>query len=395
VNDIDFAVGEGAVRDLLDRSGISPSEVGRLHRVKDVRLYQGLAKVASIDEEGNAVEELQVKDMASVVLHPAWEDGPEWPVIQPGPAVKVSIPKIKPNTDTWKHGLILPDMQVGYYHGPDGELVSTHDERAIDLALQIIKKDNPSLIVLVGDNLDLPEFGRYRVSQAYSATTQAALNYTTELMWRIRQAAPNATIKWLAGNHEERLPNYIMDNAGAAFGLKQGKHPALPATESKYPVLSVPHLCHLDESDVEYLPGYPANEYWINERLKIIHGKFVKSRGSTSHKYLDTERVSVVYGHIHRIEDNHRTLDKWGGSSTIRAASPGCLAKCDGAVPSTKGGLDLYGRPLTVVEDWQQGIASVLYKDDGDHQFHYNNHPFIDYTVEFRGKIYEQEEPVR
>lgn len=389
-NDVDFAVGVGAIRDLLERNGIEPSEVGKLHRIKDVRLYQGLAKIAQRDAEGNQIGEvLEVKDMASIVLSPKWEEGPEWPVVQPGPLFKA--PKIEVTTlagDDYKEGIILPDMQIGFYHGIDGELISTHDDRAIDLVLQIIKTMDPDLVVMVGDNLDFPEMGKYRLSPAFSQTTQAALDYATELMYRIRKAAPRAVIKWLAGNHEERLPNYLLDNAAAAFGLRQGKHPLLPETDSRYPVLSVPHLCHLDLSGIEYLPGYPANDFWINERLKVIHGKFVKSNGSTSHKYLASEKVSVLYGHIHRVEDNLRTFDKWDGASTIRAASPGTLAKIDGPVPSTKGGLDLYGRPLTVVEDWQQGFGVVKYRNSGSHQFFYHNHPIIDYMVDFHDKVY-------
>lgn len=388
-NDVDFAVGEGVIRDLLERNGITPSEVGQLHRVKDVRLYQGLAKIKGFNEEGDEVENLEVKDMASVVLHPKWEQGPEWPVVQPGPLFKAPVVKTKENKSGWKSGIVIPDMQIGYYHGTNGDLVATHDPDAIDLVLQVVKKENPDLVVMVGDNLDFPEFGRYRLSPAFSQTTQASIEYTTEVMYRFRQAAPNARIVWLAGNHDERLPLYILDNAGAAFGLSQGKHPQLPENETDYPVLSIPHLCRLDLSGVEYLPGYPANDFWINERLKVIHGKFVKSRGSTSHKYLDAEKVSVIYGHIHRIEDNLRTFDKWNGPSTIRAASPGTLAKTTGEVPSTKGGTDLHGRPLTVVEDWQQGFGHIMYKDTGEHEFFYHNHHIVNGMVDFNGKVYE------
>lgn len=384
-NDVDFAVGVGAIRDLLERNGIEPSEVGQLHRIKDVRLYQGLAKVDSFDGQGNVVgQELEVKDMVSVVLSPKWEEGPEWPVVQPGPQYKLPAPP-KPKKESvkgWDQAVIWPDMQIGYYYGKKGELVPTHDEKAIDLALVITKSVNPQKVVLVGDNLDLPEMGRYRLSPAFFRTTQASIDYATELMFRIREAAPEAEILWLAGNHEERLVNYIMDNAVAAFGLRQGSRP------DSFPVLSVPHLCRLDEMGVTYLEGYPANDYWINERLRVIHGDKVKSSGSTAHKYLDTLKTSVIYGHIHRREWAERSFVKWDGPKTIMAASPGTLARVDGAVPSTKGGVDLHGRPLTVVEDWQQGIAVVTYEATGDHRFFYTQVPFHGGTTEFRGKVY-------
>lgn len=377
VNDIDFAVGLGAVRDLLERNGIQPSEVGQLHRIKDVRLYQGLTK----DDKGEA----KVHDMASIVLSPKWELGPEWPVIQPGPVVKppaVKVSSVKPIADGFKSCVVAPDMQIGYYYDKNDNLVPTHDPEAIDLFLAITKQVDPDLVVLLGDNLDLPEMGKYRLYPAFVRTTQASVDYVTELMFRLRAVAPTARIVWLAGNHEERLANYLLDNSVAAFGLRKGSDP------DGWPVLSVPYLCRLDETGVEYLEGYPANDFWINERLRVIHGDRVKSNGSTAHKYLAEHKTSVLYGHVHRREWAEKTFKKWDGAKTIMAASPGCLAKVDGAVPSTKGSVDLHGRPLTVVEDWQQGIAVVSYQTEGDHTFFYEQIPFHDGRALFRGKLF-------
>jgi hypothetical protein len=383
VNDIDYGVGIGAVADLLKRNGIEPAEVGQLHRVKDIRLWQGMAKVDKIREDGAKYQEMELIDQASVVLSPKWETGPDWPVIQPGPSVKLPTSTVKKaSSGEWLKAAIWPDMQVGYFTDKSGELVSTHDEVAIDLALAVTKDLKPNLIVLVGDNLDLPEMGKYRLSPAFNRTTQHAIDYVTVLMGRIRAAAPDARIVWLAGNHEERLVNYLLDNAGAAFGLRQGSRP------EGWPVLSVPHLCRLDEVAVEYIPGYPAGKFWINERLKVIHGTRVRSGGSTAHAYLANEKTSVLYGHIHRREWAEQTFDKWDGPKTIMAATPGCLAKTTGEVPSTKGGIDLHGRPLTVVEDWQQGIGVVTYEQTEDHRFFYEQVAFHGGTTLYAGKLY-------
>lgn len=384
-NDVDFAVGLGAVRDLLERQGIDPSEVGKLHRIRDVRVYQGLAKIDKFDEYGKITgQKLEVQDLVSVVLSPAWEDGPAWPVIQQGPVTKVPALRSSKQQGApgFKQCVVLPDMQIGYYYDKKNNLVSTHDTDAIDLALQVINSVKPDLIVMVGDNLDMPEMGKYRLAPAFQRTMQPAIDYATELMFRIRAVAPNARIIWMAGNHEERMVNYLLDNAAAAFALRQGSRP------DGWPVLSVPFLCRLDESNVEYLEGYPANDFWINERLRVIHGDRVKSSGSTAHVYLNEHKTSVIYGHIHRREWAERTFVKFDGPKTIMAATPGCLAKVDGAVPSTKGGLDLHGRPMTVVENWQQGIAVVTYEDTGDHRFFYNQVPFHGGVAEFRGDLY-------
>ncbi len=374
-NDVDFAVGLGAVRDLLERNGIEPSEVGQLHRIKDVRLYQGMTK----NNDGEA----EVHDMASIVLSPKWESGPEWPVIQPGASYRLPPLPAKPKSPTdFKTCVVAPDMQIGYYYDKNDQLVPTHDPVAIDLFLALTESLNPDLVVLLGDNLDLPEMGKYRLYPAFARTTQASIDYVTELMFRLRAVAPTARIVWLAGNHEERLANYLLDNSVAAFGLRQGGSP------DAWPVLSVPFLCRLEVSNVEFLEGYPANDFWINERLRVIHGDRVKSNGSTAHKYLAEHKTSVLYGHVHRREWAEKTFKKWDGAKTIMAASPGCLAKVTGAVPSTKGSVDLHGRPLTVVEDWQQGIGVVSYQTEGDHTFFYEQVPFHDGQTMFRGKLY-------
>ena len=71
------------------------------------------------------------------------------------------------------------------------------------------------------------------------------------------------------------------------------------------------------------------------------------------------------------------------------AASPGTLARIDGAVPSTKGGVDAWGRPKTVVEDWQQGVGLVTYEDTGKNLFTYEVATIYDGWTMFRGQEYD------
>lgn len=363
----------GKLAELLERNGIDVDAIGR---IKNVSLYQNITK----DKEGV----VEVHDLHAIQFSPIWEEGPEWPVVQQGPQVRLPTIKAKPaKSSRFKKAVVFPDMQIGYFKNLQGELEPTHDEVAIDLALAIAKDCQPEEIVLLGDNLDLPEMSKYRHSPAFQQTTQATVDRGALLAAQLRAAAPNARIRWLAGNHEERLINYILDNARAAFGLRKGNTP------ESWPVLSVPYLCRFDEYGVEYIPGYPAGSLWLNERLKIIHGTKHKSNGSTAHKYLDTEKVSVIFGHIHRREYASRTRDDWDGPKEVMAASPGCLARRTGVVPSTKGGIDLDGRPITVIEDWQAGLAVVHFEDSGDHHFVYEQVAIHDNWCMWNGKVYE------
>jgi predicted phosphodiesterase len=272
-------------------------------------------------------------------------------------------------------------MQIGYYRDSEGVLQPTHDEEALAVALSVTASANPDHVVLVGDNLDAPEFGKYRLSPAYALTTQASIDRATKLCFQLRAVAPNAKISWIAGNHEERISNATLDNLKAAYGIKRGMDP------SSYPVLSVPFLLRMDETQIEYKAGYPAGAVWINERLRVIHGDKVRSGGSTAHAYLNTSKTSVIYGHIHRREWAERSREDFDGPKTILAATPGCLARVDGVVPSTKGGLDVDGRPLPVVEDWQQGLAVVTYKP-GDGDFWYEQVPIHSGRAWWRGKLF-------
>ena len=333
----------------LDRQGVTAEEVGRISRIS---MWQGLTK----NEDGEA----EIHDLFGFQLAPSWDAGPAWPLMQPGPTIKVLTPKVSKTRSESKETIVavLPDIQAGYYRHPNGELEPTHDVKAIDATVGLLQEIRPDRIVLVGDNLDLPEFGKYRTTPAFQQTTQAAVDYMTTLVARLRSVTAGP-IDWLAGNHEERLQNWALDNARAAFGLRRGANP------DGWPVLSVPHLCRLDDHQVTYHPGYPASDLWLTDNLKVIHGDRVKSRGSTAHVYLNEQKVSVIYGHVHRIEKAHRTREDIDGPAEIMAASPGCLARTDGAVPSTRQGLDLDGRPLTRAEDWQTGFAVVTIRDGG------------------------------
>jgi hypothetical protein len=364
----------GKIAELLNRNNIDVEEVGSIKRVS---LYQSLTK--------NDLGQAEVHDLMGIQFNPKWSEGPEWPVVQPGPSIKLPVRKvIQSNAEGYKVAVILPDMQIGYYRNADGGLEPTHDEEALSISMAIIKKLRPDRIIMVGDNLDFPEFGKYRLSPAYAITTQASIDRATTLCAELRAAAPEAVIDWISGNHEERLVNFILDNAKVSFGLRRGNTP------DSWPCLSVPYLCRFNDYGVNYVAGYPAGQVWINQRLKVIHGNKVRSNGSTAHAYLNDSKVSVIYGHIHRREWAERSREDWDGAKTIMAASPGTLARCDGAVPSTKGGIDLDGRPMTIVEDWQQGLAVVSY-EDGEGAFWYEQIPIHNKTAFFRGKVYSPE----
>jgi len=339
--------------DAIRDAGLDPADLGS---VEKVRYYEGMYK----DDDGEA----HVVPMMALQVNPCWATGPEWPVVQQAAPVT-----IKPTTakrprvdDGWERAVILPDPQIGYRRYEDGTLDPFHDEDAIAVAMQVVRTVRPDRVVVLGDTLDFPEWGKYEQEPAFVGTTQPALDRTHRFLAEIRANAPEAAISMLEGNHDRRLQKSIVKNAMAAFGLRQAETPA------GWPVMSVQHLLRLDELGVTYHDGYPAAECWINDNLVAIHGHKVNSSGSTASRVIDDERVSVIYGHIHRIELLHKTRRVREGRRQNFAACPGSLCRVDGAVPSVKGSTDAFGRPVQTWENWQQGLGVVTY-EPGDGRF--------------------------
>lgn len=357
----------GKIQDLLERNGIDLDDVGAVHKVN---VWQGFMK----GEDG----EPQVVDLAGIQLSPKWAEGPAWPLVQPAKPTRITPLRrgsVRDET-SWRTGVILPDPQIGFWRDTDtGELDPFHDEKAMAVATRIVRDADPDLIVLLGDVLDLAEFSRFEQEPSFAMTTQASLDRTHLWLAELRANAPRARIVYIEGNHDRRLRKAIVANAKAAFGLRQAA--STPAT---WPVMSIPHLLRLDELDVEYVEAYPAGTFWINDNLACVHGERLKVS-----QVVDEERHSVIQGHVHRIALQHKTRRVRGGAKSMLAATPGCLCRIDGAVPSTKGSTDSFGKPIYRPEDWQQGIGVVTY-EEGDGRFHLEIVPIHDGTAVWRGR---------
>lgn len=364
----------GKIADLLERSGIDPADVGKVQQIK----LSEWSAFHKDDETGEAV--ITPMSGASIVLSPEWADGPQWPVVDRAAQAPISLPKLSKRKTKTKRAVILPDVQFGYRRDIDtAELDPFHDEKAIAAALKVVQAVDPDLVVNLGDFLDFATFGTFEQEAGFAMTVQPALDRAHRFLAEIAIAAPRAKQVLLEGNHDRRLQRAIVRNAMAAFGIRKANAP------DTWPVLSVPYLLRLDELNVEYVGGYPAGIYWINDRLACIHGSKVRSSGSTAALVVDDERVSTIFGHVHRIELAYKTRRVRAGARTSLAASPGTLARIDGAVPSTKGSTDPLGRPVPAVENWQQGVGVVTY-EEGDRPFALELVPIFDGEVTFRGE---------
>lgn len=262
---------------------------------------------------------------------------------------------------SWKTAVILPDPQFGYRE-IEGTLDPFHDERAIKVALQILAAVSADSrvdeIVNLGDFLDLPAHSRYDQYPNWQRTTQAAVNAGHNFLAEQRATSPRSKIVVLEGNHDKRISDRVRDFNAASFGLKRAEIP------EEWPQLTTPFLLRVDDLKVQWLDGYPARKYWLNDYIKCIHGTIVRSSGSTASAYARSERTSTIFGHIHRLEVHHTTQQDRSGAVRLFAATPGCLCRVDGAVPSVKGATDLSGRAIKNFEDWQNGMLVLRYRED-------------------------------
>lgn len=352
--------------DTIQKANIDPSSVKGFK--VSVGSHQGYIKDS--DNEIEYTKPLERKNITFIAE--ARDFKPEWPIVTRVESVKPPKPTLTKNKS--KKCVILPDLQIPY-----------QDDNAISVALQILQHVMPDCVVLLGDSLDLPEFSRFEQRPEFARTTQESIVKLHKLLAYIRNLLPNSEIVVLAGNHEKRLEAKILNNAVASYGLRRADQ------LDHWPVLSVPYLTAMDSLNVEYIDGYPANKYWINQRLQVRHGHLVRSSGSTAKAVSDDERVSTIFGHVHRIEMQYKTVNVYDRGRTNFAFTPGCLCRIDGSVPSTKSGYDTHGNHVTNYENWQQGVAVVEY-ESGDSPFSlepvYIN-TFDDYATNYRGLVFK------
>ena len=284
-----------------------------------------------------------------------------------------TVGDVKLNVKTPKRNLkvdiVLPDAQVGFKRDiHSGELAPLHDLKAIAIATEIIKEIKPDRIIMLGDMLDLPDWSTHFVrSPEFYFTTQPSLDWLASWIKELRPYCKEMV--YIEGNHEKRMIDSIVQNTIQAYGIKPANEPDVP------PIVSVPYMLGLHKIGVEYIGNYPHGEFYINDNLVCIHGNKVGPKsGQSIMKMLDSPRISVIQGHVHRLEMGHKTVWSHGQPKIYQAVSLGTLARIDGIVP---GAGTRY--------NWQQGFGIVEYDSD---RFQIDSVGIYDGKAIFKGKFY-------
>ena len=342
------------IRHALEGAGVPIDAIGE---IKNARVRSGFHEGLTKDPDGNPVVTKLESKHVSITLTPAWEDGPAWPLIQPGKPVTIKNPVTtkKKSTDN-KTIVVISDVQVGFLRDIEdpSRLTPMHDLPAIEVALQIVADLQPDQIGYVGDFLDLPEMSRYLQNEEFWRTTQPSIDEGYKILAQFEAAAGpdrDRTI-FIAGNHERRLQESVLKYHRAAFHLRPAAQ--TPAT---WPDLTVPHLLRFEELGIEYMGEYPGGEWYITPELVVRHNP--ESRTAYA--------ASVIAGHSHHVKRETYSLRTPQGPMHQTLWEIGCLASLDNyasrgslvatRVPSNRG----------FVKDWAHSFAVVTVTPELDH----------------------------
>lgn len=359
-----------------DRLGVSEATIRRHRRGHDsVAAFRGMPLV------GATIRSSSGDWLRYAPATPDEDGGPAWPVVQQAQPVQVTLDSVptRPARDL-SLALKCADTQIGFRRLSDDSMEPFHDARAMALFVDVVRREQPDTIQILGDFLDLPSQSRWTQEAGFALTTQAALDEGHRFLASLRAAAPDARITLIEGNHDKRLQNFVESNALAAFGLRRANMP------ESWPVMSLPWLLRLDELGVEYKDAYPAAVSWDNATTRNIHGTKANSKGSTTAQYVhELPHINTWAGHTHRVEITYHTvMGQFGEPIESYSANPGCLCRVDGAVPSVNGAVGINGDSARIVENWQQGFGGAFYDEDTSWPF---VHRIIDGTVLYNGEI--------
>ena len=250
------------------------------------------------------------------------------PVIHKYEGPRISKPKSVSKNETV---LIIPDSQHGFYKNSDGELVSLHDESALDLITQVASFLQPDKIVLLGDMLDFASLSRFYTEPGHHNTIQATLDALSRWLTDIAIAAPNAKRYYIEGNHEHRLARTLVERGLSEFLNIRPANLNDSIAFNVRSLLSIPHLLQLDNivnGGYEYLGPYPLGELWLSDTLQVIHGEKLNLDN-----VLKESDHSVICGHLHKLKYLTRVLHRENKYRTQYAVCPGSLCKTTHPMP--------------------------------------------------------------
>lgn len=253
---------------------------------KDIKWADGRIQEGAIKEEGklNVVELFYVRvelvRKKPILVEPVLQQ-----IIMPEPDPPYDV---SPTTHSGKQEMVvyIPDPHFPY-----------EDPKALSLILKFVKRYRQwiSTIIWGGDILDLRELSHFTDLETKPESLSEALQRAGDWLYQFRQAAPNANILYLEGNHEKRLRRILAQNLPALYGLHAY------GSVTKWPLISIPNLLNLEKMRIRYIDGYPDEIYYYKD-VGYVHGTLYGTNGAGLQKLLRDATYDTVAGHDHRIQ---------------------------------------------------------------------------------------------
>lgn len=375
-----------ALDNQLQERNIDPREVV----IKGARIsnkaWDVTAKIKRVDADGNKITELATKTNhgkgIEISFSPKFAEGPAWPVIDRAPQIVLpQSPAIIRAASKYKLAIICSDEQIFFWRDlPSEKWYAGHDERAMDIVLQVVEDFHPDRIIDGGDLVDNPEWsGKFRKFPEFAGGTQRAINRAALWCAQLRQAAPDAEIDEIEGNHDARIRNFIIDNAAAAHNITRAYDQRTPLFREQ-PSLSMPYLLRLEDHSIRYSAAYPGGDVWLNSGIVFAHenGKIVKE-----------ERATLFHGHDHKVHENWITVHHRGKQMRRAVVGVGTLARTDEIIGNLERCMRSHIPASGVRQNWQQGFAIVHYlPNGGPSDFSLQLVQIVDGTANVGGKPY-------
>ena len=274
-----------------------------------------------------------------------------------------------------RHKVVVPtDRKLVVFTGD--QQAPFFDPSLHEKFVQWLEENKPEEGILIGDTVDFPDISRHRLDPENNATVQECINSGYAVLRDYVKASPETRWTKLAGNHDERIRNTMLDLAEKMYNVKQAE---IDGDGLQPSVLSIRHLLRLDELGIEYIE--PNGEYAqcqvnISPYLAARHGWLAaKGSGSSALKTLEHLGYSIVVGHTHRQGHVHKTThDINGDPTTLTAVETGCMCRIEG------------GLGYAVAPDWQNGFATATVYGDG--KFKMDLATYVSNTLMWRDQRY-------
>ena len=180
--------------------------------------------------------------------------------------------------------LILSDIHLPF-----------HDQESLSVAIDYGMERQPDVVLLNGDILDCYDISRFNKEQDRPSIVDE-LQMGKEFLTLLRQAFPDARIIYKLGNHEERLRNYILNNAPefgnlaalelhVLLGFEELKIERVDRAIVKAGKLNILHGHEMGEAI--FSPVNPARGFFLKAKANTLVGHYHQS----SHH---SEAISMV-----------------------------------------------------------------------------------------------------